>query len=90
MKLTKMLLTKLSNFVKTIFIITLYFCLFLGNLNGEESIDIWKNQNSELKKNNETKDINQEPKINILKKITRLNKLQSQRKKLPKLNLLSF
>ena len=68
MKLTKMLLTKLSNFVKTIFIITLYFCLFLGNLNGEESIDIWKNQNSELKKNNEIKDIKQEPKINIFKK----------------------
>ena len=68
MKLTKMLLTKLLNFVNTIFIITLYFCLFLGNVSGEESIDIWKNQNNEIKKNNEIKDINQEPKINILKK----------------------
>ncbi len=63
-----MLLTKLLNFVNTIFIITLYFCLFLGNVSGEESIDIWKNQNNEIKKNNEIKDINQEPKINILKK----------------------
>ena len=55
MKLTKMLLTKLLNFVNTIFIITLYFCLFLGNVSGEESIDIWKNQNNEIKKNNEIK-----------------------------------
>ena len=50
MKLTRMLLTKLSNFVRQFLLLLIYFCLFLGNLNGEESIDIWKNQNSELKK----------------------------------------
>ena len=68
MKLTKMLLIKLSNFVSKIIITTIYLCLLLGNLNGEESIDIWKNQKGELNKNNEIKNINQEPKINVLKK----------------------
>mgnify|MGYP001238681654 FL=1 len=68
MKLTRMLLTKLSNFVSKIIIITLYSCLLLSNLNGEESIDIWKNQNKEIKKNNEIKDIKQQPSINILEK----------------------
>ena len=66
MKLTKMLLIKLSNFVSKIIITTIYLCLLLGNLNGEESIDIWKNQKGELNKNNEIKNINQEPKINVL------------------------
>tara|TARA_S200000501_G_scaffold375363_1_gene427188 strand:- start:501 stop:2252 length:1752 start_codon:yes stop_codon:yes gene_type:complete len=63
-----MLLIKLSNFVSKIIITTIYLCLLLGNLNGEESIDIWKNQKGELNKNNEIKNINQEPKINVLKK----------------------
>ena len=50
MKLTKMLLTKLSNFVRQFLLLLFIFVFSLGNLNGEESIDIWKNQNSELKK----------------------------------------
>ena len=63
-----MLPTKLLNFVSKTIIITLYICLLLGNVNGEETIDIWKNQKSTSKKNNETKDTKQLPKINILKK----------------------
>ena len=54
MKLTRMLLTKLSNFVSRIIIITIYFCLLFSNVNAEESIDIWKNQKSTIIKKNDT------------------------------------
>ena len=63
-----MLLTKLSNFVSRIFIITIYFCLLFSNLNAEESIDIWKKQKSTITKKNDIEDKKESPKINILEK----------------------
>ena len=63
-----MLLTKLSNFVSRIVIITIYFCLLFSNVNAEESIDIWKNQKSTIIKKNDTIDTKEPPKINVLKK----------------------
>ena len=68
MKLTRMLLTKLSNFVSRIIIIIIYFCLLFSNVNAEESIDIWKNQKSTIIKKNDTEDKKESPKINILEK----------------------
>ena len=68
MKLTRMLLTKLSNFVSRIVIITIYFCLLFSNVNAEESIDIWKNQKNTIIKKNDTIDKKEPPKINILEK----------------------
>ena len=68
MKLTRMLLTKLSNFVSRIVIITIYFCLLFSNLNAEESIDIWKKQKSTTTKKNDIVDKKESPKINILEK----------------------
>ena len=68
MKLTRMLLTKLSNFVSRIFIIIIYFCLLFSNLNAEESIDIWKKQKSTITKKNDIIDKKESPKINILEK----------------------
>ena len=53
MKLMRMLLTKLSNFVSRIVIIIIYFCLLFSNVNAEESIDIWKNQKSTIIKKND-------------------------------------
>ena len=68
MKLTRMLLIKLSNFVSRIIIIIIYFCLLLSNVNAEESIDIWKNQKNTIIKKNDTIDKKEPPKINILEK----------------------
>ena len=68
MKLTRMLLTKLSNFVSRIFIIIIYFCLLFSNVNAEESIDIWKNQKSTIIKKNDIIDKKEPPKINVLEK----------------------
>ena len=68
MKLTRMLLTKLSNFVSKIVIFIIYFCLLLNNLNAEESIDIWKNQKSTIIKKNDAVETKESPKINILEK----------------------
>jgi len=68
MKLTRMLLIKLSNFVSRIVIIIIYFCLLFSNVNAEESIDIWKNQKSTIIKKNDTEDKKESPKINILEK----------------------
>ena len=68
MKLTRMLLTKLSNFVSRIFIIIIYFCLLFSNLNAEESIDIWKKQKSTITKKNGIVDKKESNKINILEK----------------------
>ena len=68
MKLTRMLLTKLSNFVSQIIIIIIYFCLLFSNVNAEESIDIWKNQKSTIIKKNDTIDKKETPKINVLEK----------------------
>ena len=63
-----MLLTKLSNFVSRIIIITIYFCLLFSNVNAEESIDIWKNQKSTIIKKNDIIDTKEPPKINVLEK----------------------
>jgi len=68
MKLTRMLLTKLSNFVSRIFIIIIYFCLLFSNLNAEESIDIWKKQKSTATQKNDIVDKKESPKINVLEK----------------------
>ena len=63
-----MLLTKLSNFVSRIAIITIYFCILFSNLNAEESIDIWKKQKSTATQKNDKVDKKESPKINVLEK----------------------
>ena len=63
-----MLLTKLSNFVSRIVIITIYFCILFSNLNAEESIDIWKKQKSIATQKNDKVDKKESPKINVLEK----------------------
>ena len=68
MKLTRMLLTKLSNCVSRIVVIIIYFCFLFSNINAEESIDIWKNQKSTIIKKNDAAIIKESPKINILEK----------------------
>ena len=68
MKLTRMLLTKLLNFVSRIVIIIIYFCLLFCNVNAEESIDIWKKEKSAIIKKKDTVDKKETPKINILEK----------------------
>ena len=69
-----MLLTKLLNFVSKIIII-LYLCFSANKVFGDESIDIWKNQNTETKNNNDTKDIKQTPKINLIEKNNKNQKI---------------
>ena len=68
MKLTRMLLTKLSNCVSRIVVIIIYFCFLFSNINAEESIDIWKKQKSTATQKNDKVDKKESPKINVLEK----------------------
>ena len=68
MKLTRMLLIKLSNFVSKTTLVILYVFFIVSNINGEESIDIWKNQKNSIKKNNEIQETKESTQINVLEK----------------------